>query len=241
MGLRLSASRLSHAKSCGYPYRADVDAGPEEPVGRAAHTGVGFALLREYAIEPERFAAVPVLPVQAQLDVLYEGGRVRAERLVERWLHWWAGYSAGKPGLRWESEIPFAFDTLTGGARRLPVSEHRAYEGALPHEYVGTADMIGVGSKYIVVLDEKTGIKDFVTPAAKNAQLRFLSLCLSIITDVRVGKVGLVFPHLDDPLDEVPLTQAGIDAARAEFMELPLKIATSRPVVGDWCTWKSVV
>lgn len=237
VGLRLSASQLSRALKCSYPYREDVDAGPEEPVGRAAHTGVGFALLREYAIEPERFAAVPVLPMQAQLDVLYEGGRVRAERLVERWLHWWAGYSAGKPGLRWESEIPFAFDTHTGNARRLPVSEHRAYEGALPHEYVGTADMIGVGSKYIVVLDEKTGQKAYVTTARDNAQLRFLSLCLSIITDVRVGKVGLVFPHLEDPLDEVPLTEAGIDAARAEFMELPLKIAVSRPVVGDWCTF----
>jgi len=239
LGLRLSASQLSRALKCSYPYRIDVDAGPEEPVGRAAHTGVGFALLREYAVEPERFDAVPTLPPQAQLDVLYKGGRVRAERLVERWLHWWKTYSAGKPGLKWESEIPFAFDPRTGVARRLLVSEHRAYEGVLPHEYVGTADMIGIGSKYIVVLDEKTGQKAYVTPARDNPQLRFLSLCLSIITGIRVGKVGLVFPHLDldDLLDEVPLTEAGIDAARAEFMELPSRIATSRPVIGDWCTF----
>ena len=235
MGLRVSGSKLSLVKACAYPFRSDVDVAPEPEVGRPAHTGIGFALLREHAVEPGRFEARPEVSQQARLDVLYEGGKERAERLIERWLKWWGGYQERRPGLRWESEIPFAFDPTTGKARRLKISAHRAYEGAKSHEFVGTADMIGTSASSIIVLDEKTGRPENVTPAVDNQQLKFLSMCHSLVEGPRVGHVGLVFPHVEVPLDEALIDGISIDAAKREFMALPARIASAKPTIGDWC------
>lgn len=235
MGLRLSGSKLGLARKCGFPFRADVEVAPEPKIGRPAHTGVGFALLREYLVEDGRFTGRPDISKQAKQDIFHVGAKPRAERLIDRWLVWWESYLAKHPGLHWESEIPFAFDPSTGRARRLPVSSHRAYEGAKPHEIVGTVDMVGTSEREIIILDEKTGRRDNVAPARENAQLGFLSMCHSVVSKVRTGRVGLVFPHLEEPLDEVLIDGISIDAAKSEFMALPGKIATSGPTIGDWC------
>jgi hypothetical protein len=233
MGLRLSASKLSHALQCGYPFRPDLEiVGEPDPPTKATHTGTAFALLRDHHIAKSRFGdalALPELPPGAD--------RVRANQLFEKWLLWWWKYSAKHPKMKWESEVPLAFDPTTGKARRLHVSEHREYIGALPHEIVGTADLIGTSKDEdeLIVLDDKTGRREYVDPAATNAQLRFLSLCVSTLTGTRRGKVGLVFPHLDPILDEVSVDGSSFDAARVEFAELPARIASAKPHVGDHC------
>jgi hypothetical protein len=51
------------------------------------------------------------------------------------------------------SEVPFALDIATGRARRLPKTTHRAYEGALPHEFCGTADVVTPFRDYVEIFD----------------------------------------------------------------------------------------
>jgi RecB family exonuclease len=77
------------------------------------------------------------------------------------------------------SEAAYAYDVDKRSARFLASGKARDYSKALPHELCGTADCVGIDGTTAYVGDFKTGWSA-VTPAAKNPQLRFLALCVSL-------------------------------------------------------------
>lgn len=98
-------------------------------------------------------------------------------------------------GMRWAQEVSFAFDVATGKARVIGhgLSREEAYSDAGPTEITGTADSVGISADGLTVLltDYKTGLGD-VTPAARNAQLRFLSLAASRAYGAVHARVALI-------------------------------------------------
>lgn len=74
---------------------------------------------------------------------------------------------------QYEAEAAFAFDVVTGTARRMNV-DGRRYEVGVT-EIPGTADAIGLAADRVVVIDWK-GAWSQATAAADNLQLRFYAL-----------------------------------------------------------------
>ena len=224
MGLRLSASQLGQALHCGYAYRNDVEVVPDL-VGKSAYTGQLFASLRENFFHPEREIRVPK-----------RADEKAAKRWFDKWLIWWKTYESKHPKVKWFSEVPFALEDDSNvafhRARILPVSEHREYATLTKQEIPGTADIVGVGPDYVVILDDKTGAVDNVEPAATNLQLKFLATAATLHYNKKKSVVGLVFPREERVLDEA----RDVHDIRA-FAGIRDEIANSQPVIGDHC-WK---
>lgn len=89
------------------------------------------------------------------------------------------------------AEVSFAYDMATGQAREIGRSINRDYGSCRFTELPGTADVLGINSSAVVVLDWKTGY-GFVDPPQKNWQLRFLGLCASRVYDRSTVVVGIV-------------------------------------------------
>lgn len=74
-----------------------------------------------------------------------------------------------------ESEVAFAFDVLSGLARRLQPGDHRNYSVA-PHEIPGTCDLVLWSDSAVEVWDWKTTSFDH-DPEFYREQLEFYGLC----------------------------------------------------------------
>lgn len=73
------------------------------------------------------------------------------------------------------TEVALAFDTATGVGRIVGENLARSYGQLGPFEVVGSADVMGVDSDAVVILDFKTG-HAAVEPAETNPQLQFYCL-----------------------------------------------------------------
>jgi len=96
----------------------------------------------------------------------------------------------------WVAELAVAWDWTTDTARELGRGVGRAYETVLHTEIPGTADVVGLASDAVVVLDYKTGYGS-LPPAGASGQLRTLALALCRLYGRDRAIVGYLRPGRD--------------------------------------------
>jgi hypothetical protein len=140
------------------------------------------------------------------LDDLWAKGASRLSEVCHRWglspeqasslrhrfelfQTWWKNFH---PHLEWQHEIPFAYDTRIGSARRILSKEHRDYRDCKPTEIPMTLDAIAYDPKrrLVIVVDFKTG-RD-ADPAHRSFQLKLGALCCSLVYHVSHAEVLMV-------------------------------------------------
>jgi hypothetical protein len=96
------------------------------------------------------------------------------------------------------SEIPFAYNVITGEARWLPkTGTHRDYSSVTEWEIAGTIDLVGVGAVLVYIGDIKTGYAD-LGPPEKAAQLLIAALAATRILSLDRAELQWVRVHDDD-------------------------------------------
>jgi hypothetical protein len=124
-------------------------------------------------------------------------------------------------------EAAYAYHWSTGAARFLGSNIGRDYSGVRPDEAAGTADVVGVDpeARRGFVADYKTGHGD-VTPAARNAQLRFLALCVARVhgLDVVVVEIIRIRPDGRPWRDRATLDVLDLAQFAGELAALPRRI-----------------
>lgn len=125
------------------------------------------------------------------------------------------------------AEAAYVYDTHTGKARFIGCNINRAYGDVQPWEIAGTADVVGIDGSTGYVADYFSGFAEM----NKDAQLRFLALCLAsvhgldevIIDAIRIRPDGTPWTERQtlDALDlaeiagEVARLPAAVDLVRA--------------------------
>lgn len=150
------------------------------------------------------------------------------------------------------AEAAYAFDPATGAARFLGADIGRDYRraGVRPSEMAGSADVVGVNAEARVgfVGDYKSGFGD-VAPAARNAQLRFLALCVARVHDMDEVRVEVIRIRPDGRpwRDRATLDLLELAQVAAELARLPGRVAAAAESLvtggrvdvteGQWCRY----
>lgn len=164
----------------------------------------------------------------ADQDAAIKAGRVPSA-YTERW-----------PGLAWRSEVKFAIDIVTGRGRELGVGGDRDYSPATADEVPGTADVVGIGSELVVVIDKKS-FDPNVPRAAVNAQVHVAALALCRAYGIDVAHVAI--DHEVRELDVAELDAIDLEAFAIELREIvgavALAASVESPILneGSWCRW----
>lgn len=139
-------------------------------------------------------------------------------------------------------EVALAWNYETDTARALAGEGHRDYHAALPTEFVGTADYVGVDGDAVVVVDWKTGHRS-LGPAGESWQLRMLALAASRLTGKDAARVAYFFLREDGTVAPSWASFDAIDLAevRDELYDLAVYVlpgsAAAVPVEGEWCDY----
>lgn len=142
-----------------------------------------------------------------------------------------------------DHELALAWDYVTDAARELPADGHRDYSDAEPTEFVGTADYVGRGASWVVVVDWKMGYR-YLGPARESRQLRILALAAARLTGLDEVRAAYCFLKDDgsyalswatfnafdlaEIADELRELSETLDDQRAEGSPLSLR-------QGEWC------
>ena len=225
-----SASYLPRVVPC--PASHALPQEPEEK-GAAAHRGTAIHAYLAAVSKVGRDAALEQVPA----EYLEECEAIPVERLPTNLA----------------AEVTFALDLGAGTARELGRDLGRDYSGALSHELVGTADLVGIADDCVTVLDYKSGWSR-QPPAGEHWQLLALAVAGARAYGVSNARVGIITLHdgrshydmadldaldLDAALDGLRAMAGRIDSARADVA------AGRQPQThpGAWCrycpAWKS--
>lgn len=148
------------------------------------------------------------------------------------------------------TEATYAWSPATGAARFLGVDLGRDYSGVQPGEMAGTADVVGVDpeGRRALVADYKLGFTD-VTPAARNPQLTFLALCVSLVYGLDEVHVEIIRIRPDGTpwRDRAALDVLELAAFAARLRLLPDRVELAKTMVasgwppsvaeGPHCRW----
>ena len=230
--MRPTASHLTRAHECAYPYT--LEKLPEQETGDAARFGTAFHGCMDLGLK-RRASSLDVFDLA---PICAEHGLNQEEMITVDVM-----VSALLPKLRYSdntaSEVAFAYNPQTGKARILKTTGPRDYSQATPDEFTGTADMAGSFGKQGAVMDWKTGQRRFVTPCAKNGQMRFLALCTALVYDCDEVDASLAFVDEDGMVLLDPARFDAFDLAeiRDELAALDkvLRSGTAEPNPGQHC------
>jgi hypothetical protein len=155
-----------------------------------------------------------------------------------------AEYTERWPGMTWRAEVKFAYDIVTGDGRELGVGNDRDYSTAHPTEVCGTADVVGLSDRLIVIVDRK-GFDPSVSRAAQNAQVHLAALAFSRAHGIDDAHVAI--HHEVRPLDVAELDMLDLDAFAVEVRDIFHAAAAAREAYaqgaplelneGKWCRW----
>ena len=137
----------------------------------------------------------------------------------------------GKPS---RSEVTYAFSLRTWTARELGQRLGRNYSAATEEEIVGTADIVGEDADGTpVVADIKTGQR--LGPVAFNAQIRFLALCLRLLTGSAwvIGRLLYVAEDGSVEVDEHRFDALELDSFGDELEAMAAKVDAEREMVSE--------
>jgi len=164
---RLTASKITLARSCLWWARPDVEL-PEQDASGAAELGTALHAVAEAEAdedasdEPDEgavdraFRRVVMGAVEEQVLAELPGvERAALAPLAQAWREWWTGF-APTVGSHW-TEQAFAVDPAARTARTLPSEVSRDYSAATAAEVPGTIDLIALRPGERVVVDYKTG------------------------------------------------------------------------------------
>lgn len=214
--MRLTASSLGIARTCGWAFRADT-VYPVRPSGdgaeesNALHGAIADTLVGEKSSLPLELVDMfnPAMGHLAQY-----------------------GLENVRP------EVTFAWDPATGKARRLGMMLDRDYSSARPEEVCGTVDYLVVRGDHVVIGDWKAWATSNVTPSETNAQLAFGALCAAQVYGVKKAIVEIV--GLEDRrarVDRSELRYLELMRWDAEFRRILAGIPGSSASAGGHCTW----
>lgn len=220
----ISASRSDALWECAYQFKPGLALMWDAPsVGGA--TGTGFHAVAEAhndGVDPQSVALPPLADA------------TRVWRMFDLWREWWPSY---RPGMAWETEVPFAYSLTTGKGRRLPMLGQRNYRSAARDELPGTADVFTLERDHAIILDWKTGKPQYITPARESRQLMTLALAATRAHNVDSATVVIVPvsdmapPHADEHHVDALDLDLYEDELRAKVASIP----TSKPTPGEHC------
>lgn len=144
-------------------------------------------------------------------------------------------------GASYAAEVAFILDTATGAARVVGENIGRKYPPHGPLEIPGTADVVGVGSDFVLVIDYK-GRWSNATKAADNWQLRALAVMACRAYGKPRAIVGIYRVGETTWRDVAELSEMDIDIAEMELAAFAQRMATvtretSRVAEGDHCRY----
>ena len=217
----LSASKLDLAAHCAWWSRPDAPRPPYVP-SKAADDGQAL---------------------HAEVEMYIRSRTPGASELFAVWARdWWTAGKDEAP--EWAAEIQVAMDPTTGKAL-LGVAGRTARDYRwIPRGWVsGTADAVRIfqrGDETCVhVADWKTGRADYVTPVARNGQMRFLAAALASAYGATRATIELAFVHLEGVQTERhELDVFDLADVRAELRDLVARIPDAAPTPGPWCRGK---
>ncbi len=215
---RLSLSKVEHASSCKYPFRADVDV-PGSPPNEFAVAGteLGEAI----------HALINGLPIPELCD--------RAATFFDRWCQ---AYDLPSFGICM-SEASFAFNTVTGETRWLGMNIGRDYAGAgqTSEEICGSIDLACMKDGVLTVYDWKSGRQHYLT-RFKNPQVRGYAAILARHLGVDFVRAVIVVVD-EDGVKEYPdeMYRVDIDDTLTYIMGLDeeIELLSPEPVAGPHC------
>lgn len=129
-------------------------------------------------------------------------------------------------------ELALAYDPETGTARELGRNLGRRYPPVHPREFVGTADIVTLSKREVVVADFKTG-HGHITPAKENAQLRFLGLAAARVFDRRHLRVAIIKLAEDGTpfFDSAEYDAIELDAIEEELRDLARRLDQAKDLL----------
>lgn len=252
----LTGSRAPLWHRCMFWARADVyHTLPKQEGSGEANLGSAFHELAEGEGEEEpasedRADAIEDLLDDA-LDDLWSKGASKLSDVCQRWgltpeqaaslrhrfglfQAWWKNFHQH---LDWQHEVPFAFDTRTGKARRLAAKAHRDYGECAPTEIPMTLDAIAYDPRrrLVLVVDFKTGRE--IDPAHRSFQLKLGGLCCSLVYHVSDAEVFMVKAS-DTAVDTTTarLDSIDIQGYEAQLVDRFRRMPMAEPEPGPHCS-----
>lgn len=215
-----TASKLSLAHSCKYPWTDGAVWGDDEP-GEAAQRGT-----RIHALAARLLDAKAPHPGELARDE-----KDAAQHAVE-------AIDALTGGIPPRAEVAVGYDHTTGLGVLLGYHLGRDYGAAGRSMIVGSADVAWRDGDTIHVADIKTGSRDHVEPAATNAQLAGLAVMLASASDAKAARVHLVFADAAGAVVEShDLDALDLDAEAARLRAMVAAIPDAKPTPGDHCRY----
>jgi hypothetical protein len=217
--MRASASTVWRLRLCAYFARDDVpwtdDVSPAGDLGTATHS-----------IIESRVSGRPLGALPDGVD------RLRAQRLGDVYLEWFAGHRGDR---QWLSEVSFAYDLQTGKSRVLGVGLNRQYGKIGPNEIAMTADLATEDGE-VEIRDVKTGRPENEDAAEVNTQLATIGLAWRGVTGAEQIRVALDFVHpFGVSPDEHVFDAFDLDAWAESLRAYAAKVPTSKPEPGSHC------
>jgi hypothetical protein len=126
-------------------------------------------------------------------------------------------------------EAAFVYDTVAGKARFLGSGLNRNYGPVAPHEIAGTADVVGIDGTRGYVADYFTGFAEM----RKDAQLRFLALCLSLVhgLDEVVTEAIRIRPDGSPWVERKTLDALDLAQIAGEVSQLPALVQIAKSTI----------
>lgn len=128
-------------------------------------------------------------------------------------------------GASYAAEVAFILDTTTGKARVVGENIGRNYPAHGPLEIPGTADVVGVGDDFALIIDYK-GRWSNATKASDNWQLRALAVMACRAYGKSRAIVGIYRVGETTWRDVAELSEMDIDIAEMELRDLMKRMAT---------------
>jgi hypothetical protein len=251
----LTGSRTPLWHWCMFWARPDVfNTLPKQEGSGAANLGNAFHELAEGEDdEPSSEDRVDVIEdlLDDALDDLWSKGAAKLSEVCQKWgltpeqaaslrhrfdifQEWWKEFHQH---LDWQHEVPFAFDTRTGKARRLGSKAHRDYSDCKPTEIPMTLDAIAYDPKrrLVIVVDFKTGRE--TDPAHRSFQLKLGALCCSLVYHVSHAEVFMIKVS-DTAVDPTMarLDSIDIQGYEAQLVDRFRRMPMAEPEPGPHCS-----
>lgn len=226
--MRASASATELLTRCQYWAREGVAWADDGGNAYTAGGNVVDAYVNGAIGAPLRHPIPPPLP-----EGLSDEDRVACEHARE-WLRWNA-----RIGMR--AQVAYAYDPTTDTARELPAGEFRDYErnGAEPHEFCGTVDIVCMGEDLDGPFVEVTDIKrEYGDSKDHLQQLRSLALAAARTYRVERARIRVVRIRESgvDDRDDHWLDGFDLDFHAGELRRLLASVEGSEPAPGAHCT-----
>ena len=240
---RYTGSRGELASHCLYWARGDIETPPRDTSTAA---DLGSALHEVAADEGDASVFDELEDVLPEL-LLREGhvsevaarwglapsSRADLELLVDAWRSWWPSFAGARP---FRTEVPFAFDPSTLGARELPSNGQRDYSACVGDELPLTIDAYAVEGDRVIVLDLKTG-RGVKRVCDHRRQLMIGALCASRVHGVSEATIVLAHVTVDGVfVDEEDIDAFDLQAEALALRDELTRIPTAEPTPGRHCT-----